>query len=317
MTTVSPHYDLVIIGAGPAGLAAALYAAREGLSVAMLEKAAVGGLAAVTDRIDNYPGFDKSIGGLELADHLYEHAKRFGAEVKLGANVIALERAGRHWAVRTTTVTYQAQAVLVATGSTYKRLDIPGEAEHLGRGVHVCATCDGPLYRGKRLVVIGGGNSALQETLFLAKFASEVTMLVRGPQLGGTKILRDEVLALPNVHPVYDAVAQAIIGKNGRVVAVEAHHVGRRTPVRYATDGVFIFIGLTPNTQGLAATLGLDKRGFIASRSRYGTTQPGVFVAGDVRSGSTWQIASAVGEGAAAALEVRAYLDHQARHNTR
>jgi thioredoxin reductase (NADPH) len=313
MTDQLPIYDLVVIGAGPAGLAAAMYAAREGMSVAVLEKGAIGGMAAITDRIDNYPGFDAGVGGMELADRLYAHAKRFGADIKLGITVTALHRHGHELRVETTTGDYHARSVLVATGSTYKHLGVSGEKEYLGRGVHFCATCDGPLYRGKRLVVVGGGNSALQETLFLAKFASHLTMLVRGPQLGGTQVISDEVLALPNVEIIYETAVTAITGADGQVTAVEAHRAGHHKPIRYVTNGVFVFIGLLANTEAFAG-LTLDQRDFISTNPLLATNIPGVYAAGDVRSGSTWQIASAVGEGAAAALAIRAHLDHRRRH---
>jgi thioredoxin reductase (NADPH) len=315
MTMPSPHYDLIIIGAGPAGLAAAVYAGREGLKTLVLEQGAIGGMAAVTERIENYPGFENGVGGLELADHLWAHAKRFGADIQMGVTVAGMSRQVNKIKVETTAAgTYAARSVLVASGSTYRHLGVPGEAELIGRGVHFCAVCDGPLFRDKRLVVVGGGNSAMQETLALAKFASEVVMLVRGPSLRGTKIIMDEVKALPNVRIVYDTVVTGIIAEGQQVAAVEAHHLGRRVAVRYPTDGVFVFIGLVANTKPFRRELQLDVRGFIITNDQYATNWAGVYAAGDVRSGSTWQIASAVGEGAAAALAIRLHLDHQRRH---
>ncbi|HSX02578.1 MAG TPA: FAD-dependent oxidoreductase [Candidatus Saccharimonadia bacterium] len=312
------QHDLVIIGAGPAGLAAALYAAREDLRPLVLEKAVVGGLAAITATIENYPGFENGVGGLELADHLLAHAKRFGAEVRSGPEVVGLARTAD--GLRLTLANDQppilAQAVLIATGSTYRHLGAPGEAELIGRGVHFCATCDGPIYRGRELVVVGGGNSALQETLFLAKFARHITMLVRGPELKGSAILRHQVAQLTNVTVVSQlSVTSLARAEPNGPITLETTKTGGGAGPQFTADGAFVFIGLLANTAPFAKTLELDARGFIVATPDYATSLRGVFVAGDVRSGSTWQIASAVGEGVAAALSIRTYLDGQ-RHQT-
>jgi thioredoxin reductase (NADPH) len=304
-------YDLVIIGAGPAGLAAAVYAAREGMTTLVVEKSVIGGMAALTEVIDNYPGFETGIGGLELSDKLAAQAKRFGAQIKTGVEVSSITRPGDHLVLATAKADdIKARAVLIATGSTYKQLGVPGEQELIGRGVHFCATCDGPIYRGKELVVIGGGNSAMQETLFLAKFASHISMLVRGPKLSGTAILRDEVAALPNVEQIYNTSATGL-SRDGRITVATANSQSGAT-ASIQTDGVFVLIGLLPNNQ-LASGIDQDERGFISSDDDFHTNIEGVYVAGDVRSGSTWQIASAVGEGVSATLKIREYLDAQAK----
>lgn len=297
-------YDVVIIGAGPAGLSAAIYTSREDLSTLVLEKAVVGGMAALTATIENYPGFADGVGGLELSEHLENQAKRFGAQLVLPANVLGLSRAGEEILVETSQGTLRARTVIVATGSTYRKLGIPGEAEMTGRGVHYCATCDGPIYRGKKIVVMGGGDSAVQESLFLAKFATKIIILVRGDKLKASAVLIHQLEKLPSVEVIYEVVTQSIDSTEGRVSGITLTD-GAKIPA----DGVFVFIGLIPNTQTLSGVLDLDERGFIKTDLSYSTNMPGVFVAGDVRSGSTWQIASAVGEGAAAALSVRAYLD--------
>ncbi len=297
-------YDVIIIGAGPAGLSAAVYTSREDLSTLVLEKAVVGGMAALTATIENYPGFEDNIGGLELSDHLEKQAKKFGAQLVTPADVQGLRREGSEFRLETSQGVLRARCVIVATGSTYSKLGIPGEAEMTGRGVHYCATCDGPIYRGKTVAVIGGGNSAVQETLFLAKFAARVIMLVRGDKLKASAALIHQLEKLQNVEVRLGAVSRSIDTADGRVASVTLV-----SGDKVAADGVFIFIGLLANTQMFQGTLELDDRGFIKTDLSYGTNLPGVFVAGDVRSGSTWQIASAVGEGAAAALSVRAYLD--------
>ena len=304
----SNHFDLIIVGAGPAGLAAAVYAAREGLSTLVLEKAVVGGMAALTNVIDNYPGFDQGVGGLELSDHLHDHATRFGAEVRTGVNVTGLVSKDGVVTVQTEAATLTATAVLLATGSTYQKLHVPGEQNYTGRGVHYCATCDAPLYRGRDVVVVGGGNSALQETLFIAKFASHVTILVRGDTLGGSTILRQEAWMLPNVSFRFGVTVNEIRGDGTRVtgLSVSPDESGV-TDMR--TDAVFVFVGLLANTQEFKNVLSLDAGGFIKTGANYATDLPGVFAAGDVRSGSTWQIASAVGEGVNATIVIRDYLD--------
>ncbi len=302
-------YDLIIIGAGPTGLAAAIYASREGMSTLVIEKGIIGGMAAITDVIDNYPGFADGIGGLELADSLYAQAKRFGAVVKTGVEAIDLVRKDDVITITTKKQPLTALAVLIATGSTYRQLGIPGEAELIGRGVHYCATCDGPVYRGKDLVVVGGGNSALQETLFLARFAKKIVMLVRGKQLGGSEILREQVKRLENVELRFQTVADRIVAADGGIGVkhVEALEAGNKVII--PTNGVFVFIGLLPNTEPFVEHLDTDEYHFLKTGAKYESNMPGVYVAGDVRSGATWQIASAVGEGVSATLAIRAYLD--------
>jgi thioredoxin reductase (NADPH) len=304
-------YELIIIGAGPAGLGAALYAAREGMDVLVIEKGAVGGMAALTDRIENYPGFDEGISGLDLADHLQAHATRFGAEIK-GATVTGLTETATGLTVRTDQGDLETESVLVATGSTYKHLGVRGEAEMVGRGVHFCATCDAPLYRGREVLVVGGGNSAMQESLFIAKFAKHVTLLVRGPELKGTQVLKEQLEALRNVTFRFDTKVAEIRNDGAKVTGVHVLTEGDELDMR--ADAVFVFIGLRANTEPFQGTIHLDERQFVLTKDDFSTNVPGVFAAGDVRSGATWQIASAVGEGVTATLGIRAYLDTKHHH---
>jgi thioredoxin reductase (NADPH) len=318
-TDASTMYDLVIVGAGPSGLAAAVYAAREGLKTVVLERAVVGGMAAITDTIDNYPGFEDGVGGLELADHLFYHAKRFGAEVKSGIEVTGIKRSANLIMLSTTTVKLTATAVLIATGSAYKKLDVPGEADYIGRGVHFCATCDAPLYKDKKIIVVGGGNSAIQETIFIAKFAREVIVVVRGPKLGGTQLLREQLEALPNVSVQYNLEATGITSADNHVTGIQFKSKTTGADVHLGSDAVFVFVGLLANTQSFAGSIELDKTNFVVTDNDFATNMPGVFASGDVRSGATWQIASAVGEGVSATIKIRAYIDHVrhlARHAT-
>ncbi len=318
MNKAAEQYDLVIIGAGPAGLAAAVYAAREGMKTLVVEKGIVGGMAVITDQIDNYPGFDKGISGQGLTDHLYDHAKRFGAEIRTGVTVTAIKRDADWVELVTNKDPLTTASVLIATGSTYKHLGVPGEKALEGRGVHFCATCDGPIYKGRELVVVGGGNSAMQETLFLAKFASHIKLLIRGPQLGGTEILREQVMALKNVELIYNTSVTSLEAADGKLSTVHAHNSQTGKDETFSPAGMFVFIGLLANTDELKGSIALDERNFVVTKTDFSTNMPGVYAAGDVRSGSTWQIASAIGEGVSATLMIRAYLDlraHTARHS--
>jgi thioredoxin reductase (NADPH) len=294
--------DLAIIGAGPTGLAAAIYAAREGIKTEVLEKdVVVGGLAAITAQIENYPGFPEGISGMELADKLEAQARKFGAQILTAVNITKLSATGEGVALVTDQGTRHYRATLITTGNHYRKLDVPGEAQYSGKGVHYCATCDGPLYKDKPVVVVGGGNSAMQEGLFLARLASRVTMLVRGPALKGTADLIKRVQAESKIEVHYQAAVSEIVGNGQHVTAVKADR-------EYAAEAVFIFIGLIPNTQWLQATLELDRSGSIITDANYQTNQASVFAAGDVRAGSTYQIASAVAEGVEAALSVSRFL---------
>jgi thioredoxin reductase (NADPH) len=302
--------DLVVIGAGPAALSAALYTTREDIETLVLEKGVVGGLAAITDRIENYPGFPDGVSGLELADRMRAQAEKFGAKIELG-DVVKIENGSNIKKVITSdNQVYQTKTILIATGNDYKRLDVEGEKEFYGKGVHYCATCDGPLYKGKRLVVIGGGNSAAQESLFLARLASHIDILIRKDQWRASDILVERIKQTPNIAVHFNTETIQIVGQDGAVKKVLAKNNYTNETTELSTDGVFVFIGLVPNTQFLAGSgVELDERGFVKTNEHLGTNVLGIFCAGDVRSGATEQIASAVGEGATAALAIREYLD--------
>lgn len=312
-------HDVVMVGAGPAALAAAIYTTREDIDTVLYEKGVVGGLAAITDWVDNYPGFPKGIAGLELADGLREQAERFGADIRLG-EVLGIADEGKLKKLTTTDGDVYAKALLIATGSDYKKLGIPGEQEYYARGVHYCATCDGAFYREKRLVVVGGGNSAVQEAMFLTKFSTHIDLLVRGDKFRASDILQQELAKHADKVTVhFNTTTDEIIGGNGptnlvnKVIGTDKT-TGKK--VEFETDGVFVFIGLLPNTQFLANTaINLDEVGMIKTDERLETSMPGVFAAGDVRAGATMQIASATGEGATAALMIRKYLeDHHVKN---
>lgn len=309
--------DLIIIGAGPSALAAAVYTTREDLKTILLEKGVVGGLAAITDWVDNYPGFAKGISGLDLASALQAQAERFGAMIQLG-EVNGIKNEGDIKIVSTTEgKIYKSHAVLISTGSDYKKTGVPGEQEYYGKGVHYCATCDGAFYRDKKLVVIGGGNSAIQEALFLLKFATHIDLLVR-TTVKASEILQhelDKVVKEGKVTVHLNTTTDEIIGESvdGRAKVTKVVGIKDGVKTEFATDGVFVFIGLLPNTGFLKNYVKLDDRDFVVTDNNLQTSVPGVFCSGDVRSGATMQIASAVGEGATAALKIREYLEHKDR----
>ena len=304
-------YDLVIVGAGPAALSAAIYTCREDINTLIFEKGAIGGLMGVTDQIDNYPGFAEGVAGLKLTDAMREQAERFGAKIELG-EVLKLKRDGHFIKLDTTSGQITAKAVLIATGSEYRKIGVPGEMEYYARGVHYCATCDGAFYRDKKLVVVGGGNSAVQESMFLTKFASHIDMLVRGDKLRASDVLQKELKNYTDKITVhFNTTTDEIVGQDNKVTKVIGTDKTTGKKVEFVIDGVFVFVGLDPNTKFLEDSgVELDERKFVMSDAKLMTNVPGVFVAGDVRSGATLQIASASGEGATAALMIREYLEN-------
>ena len=305
--------DVIMIGAGPSALAAAVYTTREDIDTVLYEKGVIGGLAAITDQVDNYPGFPDGIAGLTLAGQLEKQAERFGAHIEFG-DVSAVRHEDGVNVVTVDGKDVRAHTVLIATGSDYNKLGIPGEAEYYGRGVHYCATCDGAFYRDKRLVVVGGGNSAVQEALFLTRYTTHIDLLVRSTIKASEVLQRDleEQVAAGTITVHLGTTPTEIVTTDGRVTSVDAQKDGQ--PISFETDGVFVFVGLKPNTQFLAGSgVELDEQGLVKTDAHLATAVPGIFASGDVRSGATMQIASAVGEGATAALSIREYLDEKKR----
>lgn len=307
-------HDTVMVGAGPSALAAAVYTTREDIETVLYEKGVVGGLAAITDKVDNYPGFPDGIEGMLLAGQLEKQAERFGAQIEYG-QVESIRDDGTYKTLVIDGQDVKAKTVLIATGSDYNKLGIPGEAELYGRGVHYCATCDGAFYRDKRLVVIGGGNSAVQEAIFLTRFTTHIDLLVRST-IKASEVLQQELQRFVDEGKITIHLSTApneIVAVDGKVTKVTATVEDKA--VEYETDGVFIFVGLKPNTQFLKDSgIELDVQGLIKTDEHLETTMKGVFASGDVRSGATMQIASAVGEGATAALAIREHLDGMKHH---
>lgn len=310
------HYDLIIVGGGPAGMTAAIYAAREGLDTLVIERGGIGGQAGSTERIDNYPGFADGISGAELADRMREQAERFGVEFLIAQTVSSVEPGPEKGGVRTVATEsgqeYRAPALLLAPGSRYRRLNVPGEDNFIGAGVHFCATCDGPFYKDMDALVVGGGNSGVEEGLFLTRFASRVTVLEVGDRLRASQVLQEKAAAHPRMDIRLNTAVREFRG-DGKLssVLVEDLETGRQEELHPA--GVFVFIGLDPNTGFLADTVELDQRGFVVTGSNMETNRHGIFAAGDARAGSTKQVATAVGEGAAAVIGIRAHMEEEIR----
>ena len=308
-------HDVIMIGAGPSALCAAVYTTREDIDTVLLEKGVVGGLAAITDWVDNYPGFSKGIEGMKLAEELEAQAKRFGADIRYGEVTNIVDKGDYKEVETMLDGTLKAKTVLIATGSDYKKIGVPGEAEFYGRGVHYCATCDGAFYRDKKLAVVGGGNSAVQEALFLTRFTTHIDLLVRST-LRASDVLQHDLEKMVKdgkitVH--LNTTTDEIIATDGKNVdKVNVTSDGKKHTLD--VDGVFVFVGLKPNTEFLKDTpIELDEVGLIKTDRNLETNIHGVFASGDVRSGATAQIASAVGEGATAALKIREYIEDHAR----
>jgi thioredoxin reductase (NADPH) len=309
------QYDCIIVGAGPAGLAAAIYAARDRFKTLVIEKLLPGGQIINTDRIENYPAFEK-ITGPDLIEKLQNQATHFGAQIKTGAEVDGLEKLPNGIIqVSCEEEKYSSRAVILAPGSSYRKLGVPGEDQFrsAGGGVSYCGTCDAPFFRGKRVVAVGGGNTAIEETLHIARFAADVTLVHRRNEFRATKILQEELLEKvnepnSNLKIKYDTVVTAIEGQ-GKVQSVKLKNVKTNKQEDFACDGVFIFIGMVPNTGFLKGFVELSEQDFIKCDCAYlRTAVPGVFAAGDCRVGAAMQLATAVGDGVLAAMMMKQYF---------
>jgi thioredoxin reductase (NADPH) len=313
--SMAERYDCIIVGAGPAGLAAALYTARDRLKTLVLEKFMPGGQINNTDRIENYPGFER-ISGIELIEKMQKQVLAFGGEIKTGAEVTTLRKlTDGGIEIACDNDKYLARAVILAPGSDYRKLGIPGEDlfRNAGAGVSYCGTCDAPFFKGKSVVAIGGGNTALEETLHLCKFAAKVALVHRRDEFRATKVLQEELLAKAresntNLMIKYSTIATAIEGRD-KVESVRLKNVKSNKEENYPCDGVFIFVGMTPNTGFLRGFVEMTEAGVIKCGCSYlRTSTPGVFVAGDCRVGAAMQLATAVGDGVNAAMMLKNYF---------
>jgi thioredoxin reductase (NADPH) len=303
-------YDVIIIGGGPAGLGAAIYSSRARMSTLIIEKAGCGGLIAITDNLENYPGFDKGINGFELTSKMEQQARTSGAEITYG-EVVAIETDETLKKVILTDKTYITKTIIIASGSSFKKLGVQGEEEFIGRGISFCATCDGPFFKNKEVAVIGGGNSALQEALFLTKFASKITLIHRRNEFRAAKILQERVAAEPKIKIILDTVVEEITGTQ-TIEKIKVRNVNSSAAEEISVDGVFIFIGWTPNTKFLMNNkIALDEKGYILTDEQMKTAIDGIYACGDVRKKSLRQVVTAVSDGATASVSAHQYVESQ------
>ena len=300
-------YDVLIIGGGPAGLTAAIYAGRGNLRVGILEKGNPGGQIAQTEEVENYPGVPEVISGPELSERMVKQAEKFGAKI-LYDEVTGLERKGLGFSVKGYEKSYTAHSIIIATGANPKRLGVPGEDTFYGRGVSTCATCDGFFYRNKRVVVVGGGDAAIEEGTFLTKFASSVTVIHRRDTLRANKVAQDRAFANPKMRFIWDTAVTEVLGDDGLVTGVKLENLKSGEKSTFETDGVFIYIGHEPNTGFLSGVVELGSTGYVAVRDEIYTNVPGIFAAGDVSDEIYRQLSTSVGAGTKAAMRAEKYL---------
>jgi len=299
-------YQLIIIGGGPAGLSAGLYATRARLSTSLIERAIPGGQIINAELVENYPGFPQGISGAELGSLMEQQATKYGLEIIM-AEVEGVEVGEEEKTVHTSEGQYRAKALIIAGGSEHGKLGVPGEEELRGRGVSYCATCDGAFFKDQVIAVVGGGNVAINDALFLTRFASKVIVIHRRDQLRATKILGEGALARPEIEFLWDTVVESI-GGDGQVRELGLRNVKTGTKSKLEVSGIFVAVGLRPNTGYLEGVVALSQEGFILVNDQMETGVPGIFAAGDIRAGSARQVSSAVGDGATAAISAERYL---------
>lgn len=299
-------YQLIIIGGGPAGLTAGMYAARSRLRTLLLEKAGPGGQITNAELVDNFPGFPDGISGMDLGELMHKQATKYGLETKL-AEVTGIELGNGHHRVKTTEGDFEARALIVAGGSEFAKLGVPGEAEFTGKGVSYCATCDGAFFRDQVVAVIGGGNAAITEAIFLTRFASKVIVVHRRAELRATKVIQEKAFADPKIEFVWDSVVEAVEG-DSMVKKLRLRDLKTKQQNTLEVSGVFVLVGMRPNTAFLDDTVALDESGHIIIDQNMATSVPGIFAAGDIRHDSIKQTIAAAGDGAVAAVSAERYL---------
>lgn len=302
--------DIIIIGGGPAGLTSAIYTARSLRKTVVLEKGVPGGQIAMTDIIENYPGFPDGISGMELMQKFEKQAKRFGTEFVNLFEVKTLEEKKNLKIVESSdNRSFAAKAMIIATGQDPRPLNVPGEDRLIGKGVSYCATCDGAFFKGMEVAVVGGGNSAIQEAIFLTRFASHVFVIHRRDQLRADKILQKKASENEGISFLWDSVVVEVLGDN-KVTGLRVRNVKTENVKEVKVDGVFVFIGYIPNTSFLKGIVELDKNGYVITDEDLQTSIPGIFAAGDARANTLKQVSVAVGEGALAASNAERYLEN-------
>jgi len=300
-------YDVIIIGAGPAGMTAAVYTSRGNLSTLMIERGIPGGQMANTEEVENYPGFEMILGP-DLSTKMFEHAKKFGAGYAYG-DVSEIIDGEQYKTVKVSGKEYKALAVIISSGAEYKKMGIPGEQELGGRGVSYCAVCDGAFFKGKNLVVVGGGDSAVEEGSFLTKFADKVTIVHRRDELRAQKILQDRAFANDKIDFIWNTTLKEINGKDGKVASVTLSSTVDGTETNFEADGVFVYVGMLPLTKPFGDLGILNDNGYVVTNSEMETSVPGIFAAGDVREKTLRQIVTATGDGSIAAQAAQHYIE--------
>lgn len=303
-------YDVIIAGAGPAGMTAAVYASRANLDTLMLERGVPGGQMADTEDIENYPGFENIL-GQELSTKMFEHAKKFGAQYAYG-DIKGVEDHGSYKEVNAGSKTYKTRALIITTGSQYKKLGVPGETELTGRGVSYCAVCDGAFFKEKEIAVIGGGDSAVEEGIYLTRFAKKVTIIHRRDELRAQKIIQDRAFNNDKIEFVWDTIVEEINGENGKVSYLSTKNVKTGETGKFKTDGVFVYIGMLPLSDPFKSLGIVDEEGYIPTNENMETNVPGVFAAGDIRVKDLRQVVTATGDGSIAAEQAQKYLEELA-----
>lgn len=304
-------YEVIIIGGGPAGLTAGLYCSRARLKTLLIESGVFGGQITTTETIENYPGFPDGISGAELGQWMEVQAKKFGLET-VGEEALEVRLMGDQKVVKTYESEYRAEALIISTGTEYRRLGVPGEEEFIGRGVSFCATCDGAFFKNRSIVVVGGGDSALTEAIFLTKFAREVIIIHRRDALRATKIYQERAFANPKIKFLWNSVVQEIKGDK-MVQSVLVRNVKSNEVKELSVEGVFLFVGIVPRTKFLKGLVEMDEGGYILTNENGETNVKGIFAAGDCRKKLLRQISTAVGDGATAAFAVEKFLEERGK----
>ena len=302
-------YDVVIVGGGPSGMSAAIYASRARLKTLLIEKAGCGGQIAITDHLENYPGFEEGINGFDLAMKMEKQARTFGCEIAYGeVSTIETEDAIKK-VILSDKKEYFTKTIIIASGANFKKLAVEGEQEFIGKGVSYCATCDGPFFRNKEIAVVGGGDSALQEALYLTKFATKVNLIHRRDQFRAAKILQEKVFAEPKINIIFDSVVEKISG-NLSVEQIMLKNVKNNISSQLSVNGIFVFVGWLPNTKFLENTnIKLNENGYIITDDNMNTSIEGVFACGDVRQKILRQVVTAAGDGAIAAISAQHFIE--------
>lgn len=308
---MSNIYDSIIIGGGPAGLSAGIYTSRARLKTVLLEKLMPGGQALLTDVIENYPGFEKEISGPELAGRMASQAKKLGLDILTDevTHIKHVHEGGHKFVLKTSSgKTLESFSIIAASGAHWNKLSVPGEEKLTGKGISYCATCDGPLAKGKDVIVVGGGDKAVEEAIFLTKLVNKVTLVHRRDRLRALKGLQERLFTNPKVEVAWDSVITGILGKK-LVEGVKIQNKKTKKTSEIKCGAIFIFIGISPNSDILKGIVNVDEKGFIIADEDMATSMPGIFAAGDVVKKSLYQISTAVGEGATAAFSAQKYVE--------